>query len=258
MTSAPLREFSYCMTHYRRTWRGTVVTSVANPLLFLAALGSGLGTLVDRNSAPALHGVPYLAFLAPGLLAAATMQNAVIESTGPVYHSARGRGNYRSAAVTPMRPFDIFQGHLLFMTFRVAISAAAFVVVMLVFGLARTATGALLLVPAATLTGVAFAAPLAAWSIAVRRPVILDNSFRFVIMPLYLLSGTLFSLEQLPQWLRPVAWATPLWHGVELCRALSLGTITPGATALHVGYLLVLVVGGIAAGRITYRRQLHL
>lgn len=257
MNALALREFSYRMTRYRRTWRGTVVVSIANPLMFLLALGGGLGTLIDRNSPASLGDVSYVSFLAPGLLAAATMQTAVLESTGPVYESVHGRGNYRAASATSIEPFQIYQGHLLFIAFRAATSALAFVVVMAAFGLSRSPGTALALVGAATLTGVAFAAPMVAWAVGVRRPSSLDSCFRFVVMPLYMLSGTFFSVDQLPGAIRPLAWVTPLWHGVDLCRTIGLGTGQAAMTIVHVCYLVALTVIGCAAGRVTYRRQLH-
>ncbi|WBB60782.1 ABC transporter permease [Streptomyces sp. WMMC500] len=257
MNAPALREFSYRMIRYRRTWRGTVVVSVANPLMFLLALGGGLGTLIDRNAPASLGDVSYVAFLAPGLLAAATMQTAVLESTGPVYESTRGRGNYRAASATCVEPFQIYLGHLLFIAFRAVTSALAFVAVMAAFGLSRSPGTAAALVGAAALTGVAFAAPMAAWAVGVRRPASLDSVFRFVVMPLYMLSGTFFAVDQLPAAVRPLAWVTPLWHGVDLCRTVSLGTDRPAMTIVHVCCLVALTVAGCAAGRVTYRRQLH-
>lgn len=240
------------MLHYRRVWRGTIVISVANPLLFLAGLGSGLGPLVDGGDR--LGGVGYLAFLAPGLLAASAMQTAATESLGRVYMAARGP--YVAAAATPLSPVAVLRGHLAFMVFRIATSALAFVLVMWAFGV--TGPGrALALVPAATLTGLAFCAPIAAWSVGVTRRQPLDALFRFVIMPLYMFSGTFFVTDDLPDGLRIFIEVTPLWHGIELCRSISVGTATWGSTALHAGYLSVLAAVGVLVAARTYRRRLH-
>jgi lipooligosaccharide transport system permease protein len=81
--------------------------------------------------------------------------------------------------------------------------------------------------------------------------------FRFVLIPLFLFSGTFFPVTQLPAWIRPVAYLTPLWHGVALCRGISLGTLTAGAAVLHVGYLAAVVAAGLLIGQRTYRRRLH-
>ncbi|WP_405141003.1 ABC transporter permease [Sphaerisporangium sp. NBC_01403] len=248
-----LREFSAWMLRYRRTWRSTIVVSVANPLLFLLAIGAGLGRLVSPES---LDGMSYLEFFAPGMLAAAAMQNAYIESAFRVNSALRRERGYVVAAATPLEPRDIMAGHLLFMAFRVASSALAFAVVMVAFGASRSPL-VVLTVPAALLTGMAFATPLAAWAVTVERFATLNTIFRFVLMPMYLLSGTFFTLDALPEWLRPVAYVLPLWHGVDLCRTLSLGTATPVASLIHVAYLTALAGGGVAAALVTYRRHLH-
>lgn len=250
------REFTYWLRRYRRTWRGTIVISVANPVLFLLGIGAGLGHLVDRNAPMQIAGVSYLAFFAPGMLAAAAMQTGFIEGAGGVAQAAGFNGSYRAATTTPLGPTKIMGGHLMYVAFRLATSAAAFAVVMVAFGVTGgwRALGAL---GAALLTGLAFAAPAAAWAVSLRRPQQINAVFRFVIMPMYLFSGTFFAVTQLPHWLRPVAYLLPLYHGAQLCRTLSLGTATLAGSALHVGVLLALVVAGIAAARVTYRRRLH-
>jgi ABC-type polysaccharide/polyol phosphate export permease len=250
------RAFGYWMTQYRKTWRGTIVISVANPLLFLAGIGAGLGSLVDRHTPEQLGSVSYVAFFAPGLLAASAMQTGFIEGAGRVAMAAGWDGSYRAAATTPLEPSEIMGGHLLFIAFRVLSSSAAFVAVMVLFG-ASDGWWALAALPAALLTGVAFAAPVAAWAVGVRVPRKINAVFRFAIMPMYMFSGTFFATSQLPGWLRPVVEALPLWQGVELCRSLSLGSASAGGTGLHAGYLLVLTAAGILAARTTYRRRLH-
>jgi lipooligosaccharide transport system permease protein len=231
------------------------VVSVANPLLFLVGVGAGLGHLVDRNAPTQIAGVAYAAFFAPGMLAAAAMQTAFLESAGRASNAAR-QGSYRDATPTPLEPAQLYAGHLLFITFRVASSSLAFVAVMTAFGLCAGWSAVAVLV-AAVLTGVAFGAPAAAWGVTVRQQRDVNTVFRFVIMPLYMFSGTFFAVTQLPHWLRDVAYVTPLWQGVELCRTLALGTATTGGTAVHVAYLAILAVAGIVVARITYRRRLH-
>ena len=111
-----VRAFRFWLVNYRRTWRGSIYSSVLNPVLYLGAMGLGLGTLVDKHGSSSLGGVSYLAFLAPGLLAAAAMQTALGESTYPVLASVKWLKTYQAAAATPLRPADLFRGHLLFTT----------------------------------------------------------------------------------------------------------------------------------------------
>ncbi len=253
--SFAVREFRYWLTNYRRTWRGSIYTSVLSPVLYLGAMGLGLGKLVDAHGTARLGGVSYLAFLAPGLLAAAAMQAGVEESTYPVLGSVKWRRTYYAAAASPLRPADIFHGHLLFTAMRLTMNSAVFLAVMAAFG-AVTSPWVLAALPVAVLTGLAFAAPIEAWAITVVKDTSFALVFRFGLIPLFLFSGTFFPVTQLPAWIRPLAYITPLWNGVALCRSLSLGTATVGGTLVHVGYLAALAAVGIAVGMRTYRRRL--
>jgi lipooligosaccharide transport system permease protein len=254
--SFAVREFRYWMTNYRRTWRGSIYTSVLSPLLYLSAIGIALGTLVDKHSPAALGGVSYIAFLAPGLLAAAAMETGIFESTYPVLGSVKWRRTYYAAVSTPLRPSDLFHGHMLFTTLRLAMNCALFIAVMTAFG-AVESPWVLATLPAAVLTGLAFATPIEAWAITVLKDTSFALIFRFGMIPLFLFSGTFFPVSQLPGWAQPIAYATPLWHGVALCRSLSLGTATPGGVLLHVSYLAALAGAGLVAGHRTYRRRLY-
>ena len=241
---------------YRRIWRSSLYSSFGGPVLYLGAMGFGLGSLIDRHGTAGLGGVSYLVFVAPAILAVQAMQTAMNESTYPVFGSVKWNKIYLAARATPLRPDDIYRGHLLFIGLRVAMSSAVFLVVMTAFGAVRS-PWIVLALPGATLLGLAFAAPVAAWAVTLESEASFAYVFRFAMMPLMLFSGTFFPLSQLPGWLRPVAYATPLWHGVALLRGLSLGTLDAGAAALHAGYLAALAGIGLWAGSVTYRRRLY-
>jgi lipooligosaccharide transport system permease protein len=250
------RAFRCWLTVYRRIWRSSVWSSVLGPLFYLGAMGFGLGSLVDKHGTASLGGVSYLAFVAPAILASSAMQTAIGEASYPVFGSIKWNKIYVGMQASPLRPADVFRGHLMFMTMRIAMNAAVVTVFMFAFGATRSAW-AVLAWPVAVLTGLAFAAPVAAWAVTLTKETSFAYLFRFGMMPLMLFSGTFFPLSQLPVWLRPVAYATPLWHGVALCRALSLGRADwPGALG-HVAYLAALAAIGIWAGARTYRRRLY-
>ncbi len=251
-----VRAFRFWLVNYRRTWRGTIYSSVLNPILYLGAMGLGLGELVDRHASASLGGVSYLAFLAPGLLAAQAMQTAVGESTYPVLASVKWLKTYQAAAATPLRPSDLFAGHLLFTTMRLAMNCAIFLAVMAAFGAVRS-PWVLAALPVAVLTGVAFAAPIEAFAVTREKDQSFALLFRFGMIPMFLFSGTFFPVTQLPAWIRPVAYVTPLWHGVALCRELSLGTAGLPSALGHVAYLLAVALAGVAVGARTYRRRLY-
>ena len=174
----------------------------------------------------------------------------------PVFGSIKWNKIYIAAQATPLRPADIYRGHLLFITMRIVMNSTIFVFVMWAFAAITSPWGALLL-PAGVLTGVAFAAPVAAWAVTLVHETPFTYMFRFGAVPMMLFSGTFFPVTRLPGWLQPIAYATPLWHGVALCRAFSLGAVDAASVAIHVAYLAVLTGVGLAAGAITYRRRLY-
>jgi lipooligosaccharide transport system permease protein len=222
---------------YKRTWKGSAVTAFLNPILFLLAMGLGLGSIIDNNSASeSLGGVRYVVFVASGLLAATAMQTGAVEGTWPVLAGIKWVKTYHAALATPVRVGDLVTGNLLWMAARVALSAAAFAIVSAVFGILAPIE-VLLALPAAILTGMAFAAPVTAYTAIVKDETRLAGVFRFVILPMFLFSGTFFPVEQLPAWLLPVAYATPLWHGVELCRSSAIGFDTTLNPIVHLVYL---------------------
>ena len=254
-TLAPaLRVYEFWLLLYRRVWRGTVITSAVNPVLYLGALGVGLGTLVNRSGGQPL-GVPYIDFVAPGMLAATAMQIASVEASWPVVGSFRWTRQYFAMFAAPLGVRDIFFGHQLWMATRIASTSAVYVVVIAVFGGINSFWGILAL-PAALLVGLAFTTPTAAYA-ATRDS---DTAFvpynRFIIVPMFLFSGTFFPVSRLPLPLEWLAYATPLWHGVDLCRELTLGNVHLLRAIGHVGYLLLFVIAGLVWGVRTYRRRL--
>ncbi len=251
-----VRAFQCWLTVYRRTWRSSIWSSLLGPLFYLGAMGFGLGTLVDRHGTASLGGVSYLDFVAPAILASSVMNSAMSEASYPVFGSVKWNKIYIGAQASPLRPADIFRGHLTFMTMRIAMNAAVITLLIWAFGAARS-PWVVLAWPAAILTGLAFAAPIAAWAVTVKSENSFSYVFRFVMMPLMLFSGTFFPVSQLPGWLRLLAYATPLWHGVALCRGLSLGQIGLPAALGHTAYLAALAGVGIWAGARTYTRRLY-
>lgn len=250
----PLRAYEHWLAQYKRVWRGTIGTSLLNPLLYLAALGVGLGTIVDRSqNAPA--GVPYLDFIAPGLLAAAAMQTAATESSWPVMGAIKWTRTYYAMTATPLTERDVLVGHQLFVVTRVLTASAAYLLVVALFGAVNSWLG-LLAIPAAVLIGTAFSMPMAAYAARTESDASFPPIFRFLIVPMFLFSGTFFPVSQMPLAFELAAYVTPIWHGVELCRGLTLGTIELLPALGHVAYLLAWTIGGLALARRAYKRRL--
>jgi lipooligosaccharide transport system permease protein len=230
------RQFDYWLTVYKRTWKGTLVSSFLLPLLYLAAMGIGLGSFVDSNGTGALGGVSYLQYIAPGLLASTGLQIAVGEATYPVLSGLKWQKFYYSMIATPLRPADVVYGQLAFIAFRVTSTCLVFLVVITAFGGLESPLG-LLGLPVALLVGMAAAAPVAAYATKLENDAGFAMIFRFGVVPAFLFSGAFFPVSQLPNWIEWLAYVSPLWHGVELSRDLSLGTVDPWIALLNVGYL---------------------
>jgi lipooligosaccharide transport system permease protein len=246
----------YWIASYRRNWRGTLTSSVLAPVLYLLAMGVGLGTYVHGGTGR-VDGVRYVQYLAPGLLAANAMTTAFEDATWPVLGAIKWFKTYPAMLATPLTVDDVLIGHLAFMALRVAFTSAMFTVVVLAFGDGHSAPGLLLSFAASVLTGVAFAGVVAAYTSFLERDAGLALLFRFGMIPLFLFSGTFFPVSQLPATLRPVAWVTPLWHGVSLCRNLALGQGSAVADLGHVVYLIGFLLIGVAVARVSFRRRLR-
>lgn len=241
---------------YRRVWRGSLFMSFLQPTLFLMAMGLGLGRLIDRGGAQLPGGVAYLAFLAPGLLAATCMQTASFESSFPIAGKMTWRRNYDAISATPLRIIDIVVGELAWIGLRLFAVATAFTAVIVTFGAAR-GTMVLAAIPAAVLTGLAFSAPIMAYAATLKSGGNFNAVFRFVVTPLFLFSGVFFPVTRLPAPLQTAAAFTPLYHGVELARGFALQSLSPADVALHAAFLLAVLGAGIAAALWTFTRKLR-
>ncbi len=256
--STPLwwRALCYWAYQYKKTWRSSITTSFLYPILYLAGMGLGLGSLVDKH-AHTVAGVSYLDFIAPGLLAATAMQIGANDAMYPVMGAIKWVRTYFAMLATPLRVDDVLIGHLGWMATRVAIVSSAYLAVIAGFGVVASPL-AVLALPAAVITGTAFAAPLAAFAATQQKDLAFTSVYRFVLIPLFLFSGTFFPVSQLPGSLQPVAYATPLFHGVDLCRGLVLGTLTVGGGLGDAAYLVALSAAGFLLARRTFAGRLVL
>ena len=249
-----LRALRYWAYQYKRTWRGSITTSFLYPVLYLAAMGIGLGSLVDHHVRHVDH-VRYLVFLAPGLLASTAMQIGGNEATYPVMGAIKWMRTYYAMLASPLRVADVLLGHLGWIAVRLVTVTAIYLAVMAAFGTVLS-FWVLLALPAAVLTGLAFAAPIAAFAATQETDTAFSTIYRMVLIPLFLFSGTFFPVSQLPVGLQYVAYATPLYHGVTLCRELTLGQLHPLPDVGHGAYLLALCALGTWAALRTYRSRL--
>jgi len=242
----------YHLAGYRRGWQSSLVSSLLIPVLYLLGLGLAVAPHVDRGGS---LGRPYLAFVAPGLLAATALQVSMLESSFPVLNALRFQRTYQVIASTPVRVVDMLLGRLCYIALRVAASVAAFLVVLLPFGVLRSPWA--LAAPAmALLVALAAAAPMLAIAATFAAPSQMTTLVRLVMLPMTLTSGVFFPVERMPEFIRPAAYALPLWHGVELSRAAALGIHPAWPVPLHLGVLALWLAAGFAVARARFSARL--
>lgn len=229
------------------------ITSIANPVVYLLALGVGLGSLVPQG----VQGVDYLVFVAPALLAMSAVFVANEESTYQILVGFKYRPIYVAMHQTPLRGVDIVAGHVTFVALRMAATALIYFLVIVAFG-GISQWSALWMVPIAAMTGLAIGSAIMAYAATITTDRgQLPMLYRLVFVPLFLFSGTFFPLEQLPIWLQPIGWISPLWHGAEWGRVVSYGHVEPSwLTVLHGVYLGVWIVVGVVLAVRTFTRRL--
>ena len=239
------RQVDYWLVVYRRTWRGSAVSSFLLPVLYLTAMGLGLGSFIDSpGSRDQLGGASYLEFIAPGLLAATAMQSAVGESTYPVLGNFKWTKVYLSMVATPLSVASVLLAHLGYLAFRQLITSAVFLGVLGAFGLLAGVGTALVALLVAVLIGMAHATPVFAYAASLRDEHGFALLFRLGVIPMFLFSGAFFPVSQLPDAFEVLAYVTPLYHGVEVTRMLTTGDIAADAATLHTAYLLLWLVTG--------------
>ncbi|MFC3500743.1 ABC transporter permease [Micromonospora krabiensis] len=241
----------YYLVGYRRTWRAGVFSSFLLPVLTVLGFGVGVGAYIDQG----VDGVSYLDWLVPGLIASTALQVAIGDATWPVFSNFQWIKTYFAQGAAPLRVGDILAGHLLYVLFRVLTTITAFLLVTGVFGALRSPL-AVAALPVAALLGLAVAAPTFAYSAAVDSDSWLAMLFRFAVIPMTLFAGVFFPVESLPEALRWLAYATPLWHAVDLCRAATLGVAPQWSVVGHLLYLVAWAFGGWLLAHRVFRRRL--
>lgn len=257
LTSGVWRATERELMVWRRTWRGNAVTLVVQPLLFLAAMGIGLGGLVDESTGDlttrSAADISYLEFITPGLLVASAMLAVSGNALWGLMAGLKWMGQFRSMVHTAMTPGDVFVGIIIYNATKAAFGAAIFVVVAAVLGGVVSLWAPLAVVVAAVLAATTVAA-LGGYAAGKENDFTFPLIMRLGIMPLFLLSGTFFPIEQLPDALEPLCWLSPLFHAAEAARMATAGSMS----AWFVLHLSVLVIIGVVAvpigiGRFTRR-----
>ena len=238
---------------FSRLWRGVVFSLFLNPVLYLVALGLGLGGLVKEHTGN-VEGVTYLQYVTPGVLMAVAMQVAAGESMWPVLGGVKWVRFFHAMVATSITADQVLFGYVLWIGLRAMLGAIAFVIVALALGAIPSAWG-ILAIPIAGLCAAAFCAPLSAFSVAQDSDVSFPLIMRVGILPIFLFSGAFFPISQLPEWLQKVAMISPLWNAIELGRDATTGTYE-SAIVWHLAVLVACIAAGLWWGTGRFERRL--
>lgn len=244
-TPAPLRVASWHLASYRRLFRLNLLSSFAQPMLYLLGLGIGVGSLVDRNtgSTDVLGGASYVAYVAPGLLVTTAMTVCAMESMWPVMGALRWARGYHGIAATPLDATDIVLGHATWMAVRSGVTGGMVGLALACFSDTRS-WGLLPAVLVAMAVGISFAMPIMAFAIVNEQDGAFAAIQRFVLIPLFLFGGAFYPLSQLPTFVQWLARAFPLWHGVVVARSFTIGGVDTLETVGHLAYIAAWAVAG--------------
>ncbi|MEY3561498.1 MAG: hypothetical protein RL068_650 [Actinomycetota bacterium] len=229
-------------------WMGSVIAfGLGNPILYLISVGLGIGALVDANTGGGgILGVSYLQFVAPALLASAAIQGVMDEVTFPTMDGFVWDKLFFAINATSVSARQIADGVMIVALARGLFTTLLYLAVLLFFGA----------VPLSSVIPLVLSSMLAAWGwsavmLAITARLERDEGYfaligRFVIAPMFLFSGTFYPLEQMPIYLQPIGWVSPLWHAVQLGRHLSYGLeLEPGMILVHLGYLAIMGIVGM-------------
>ncbi|HEU5476168.1 MAG TPA: ABC transporter permease [Actinophytocola sp.] len=225
----------------RRTWLA-VVSGFCEPLFYLVAMGVGFGRLAGDLVGPGGQPISYVAFVAPALLAASAMNGAVYDATFNIFFKIKYNRIYEAVLSTPLGPIDVAIGEIAWALLRGGLYAVGFFAVMLGMGLV-TSPWALLVVPAALFIAFGFAAIGMACTTFMRSWQDFDL-VQLALMPMFLFSTTFFPLTVYPPAIQFGVQCFPLYHGIEVMRALSTGQVD-GSILGHLAYFLVMAAVGL-------------
>jgi lipooligosaccharide transport system permease protein len=234
---------------WRKLAMPSILGNLADPMIYVFGLGYGLGSML-----PQIEGVPYIAFLAAGMVCSSTMNSATFEAMYSAFSRMHVQRTWDAIMNAPLDLDDVVLAELVWAASKSVLSGAAILAVAWLLGLTHSLLSlwVLALVP---LVGLTFGALALAVTAMARSYDFFMYYFTLIITPMSLLCGVFFPVEQLPELFQTIAVFLPLTHAVAIARPLLFGQVPAGA-ALHVLVLLVYAAAGFYAAAILFRRRL--
>lgn len=208
------------MTVYTKLYKSSIALNFVEPVLYLAALGLGLGAYVKE-----IDGVPYVQFIAPGIIASSAMFAAIYECTYGTFVRMTFQKTFDAILATPVNIDDLVAGELMWGATKSLLYGTIIMLVISLFGLVQS-SAVVFLLPVIFLSGVIFA-EISLIFVAIVPGIDSFNYFYTLFMtPMFLFSGIFFPLDNLPPLVSSIAFFTPLYHFVNVCRSFANGNIT--------------------------------
>lgn len=215
---------------WRRLIAPAMVMNFGEPALYLLGLGYGLGFFIGE-----IADMPYLMFLASGIIASSAMTTASFEGMYSVFTRMVPQRTYEAILATPLEVDDVVAGEMLWCGTKSVISGLAILAVAAAIGVVA-GWQALWVIPVVFLTGLCFAGPAIMMSAVAGNYDFFNYYFVLAVTPMYLVSGVFYPVETLPEAMQTFVQVLPLTHAVALTRPLMAG-LPLDAPLLHVGVL---------------------
>jgi lipooligosaccharide transport system permease protein len=212
---------------YTKLYKTSFALNFAEPALYLVAMGLGLGSFVKD-----IHGVPYIKFIAPGIVASSSVFAAVYECTYGTYIRMTFQKTFDAILATPVNLDDLIAGELLWGATKSVIFGISIAIVISLFGQVDSPM-IVLTIPFVFLGGLIFAELSVIFCAIVPGIDSFSYFYTLFMTPLFLFSGIFFPLDAMPKFVSSLAYFTPLYHLVNVCRALAAGSFSGvGVSAL--------------------------
>ena len=204
-------------TVFTKLYQSSIALNFIEPMLYLLGMGMGLGGFVEP-----IHGMSYVQFIAPGIVASSAMFAATFECTYNTYIRMVHQHTFDAILATPVSATELVLGEMLWGASKSVLYGVIIIVVLVMFGLVHSAM-ILLSIPMLLVSGLLFASLGIIYASII--PVIYYFNYYFTLFmtPMFLFSGIFFPLDQMPEAVRGVAFFTPLYHMVNVTRGSAWG-----------------------------------
>lgn len=202
---------------YTKLYKSSIALNFVEPFLYISAMGLGLGVFIKE-----INGVSYINFIAPGFIASSSMFAATYECTYGTYVKMNFQKTFDAILATPLNVYDLVAGELLWGATKSMLYGTIIIIVISVLGLVDS-PAIVLAIPVLFISGLLFAGIAMIFAAIVPGIETFNYFYTLLMTPMFLFSGIFFPLDSLPPVILKIAFFTPLYHLVNICRSFSSG-----------------------------------